>query len=161
MPAVTAETATLVAGVALIVGLLALLLALWLVSRTRGLARQSAFRPEMPADLQRKVEAEVIRLDALIRQVEDIRGRLPTIEGQAGSALQRIGIVRFNPFEDTGGQQSFVVALLDAHSSGFLISSHHSRQQTRVYMKQVTEGRTETQLSEEETEALRQAGVAA
>lgn len=159
MPAVTVETASVVAVAALIVALLALLLALWLILRTRRLARQSAFRPAMPADLQGKVEAEVARLDALIRQVESMRTRLPTVEGQAASSLQRIGIVRFNPFADTGGQQSFVVALLDAHGSGVLISSLHSRQQTRVYMKQVTEGRSETQLSEEESEALRQAGA--
>ena len=161
MPAVTVETASLVAIGALIVALLALLLAFWLILRTRRLARHSAFRPEMPADLQRKVEGEAARIDALIREVEDVRNRLPPVERRAASSLQRIGVVRFNPFADTGGQQSFVVALLDARNTGVLISSLHSRQQTRVYMKQITEGRTETQLSEEELEALRQAGVGA
>jgi hypothetical protein len=157
---VTVETATIVAGAALVVALLALLLSVWLALRTRRLSRLSAFRPQMPADLQNTVESEVARLDALIRQVEDVRTRLPLVEGQAASSLQRIGIVRFNPFADTGGQQSFVLALLDARKSGFLVTSLHSRQQTRVYMKQVTEGRSETQLSDEENEALRQAGVA-
>ena len=160
MPAVTVETASVVAVAALVIALLALLLALWLVLRTRRLARQSAFRPQMPADLQSKVEAEAMRLDGLISQVEELRGRLPTVEGRASASLQRIGVVRFNPFADTGGQQSFVVALLDARNTGVLISSLHSRQQTRVYMKQITEGRSDTQLSEEEVEALRQAGVA-
>ena len=159
MPAVTVETASVVAIGALIVALLALLLAFWLILRTRRLARQSAFRPEMPADLQRKVEGEAARIDALMREVVDVRNRLPTVEGRAASSLQRIGVVRFNPFADTGGQQSFVVALLDARNTGVLISSLHSRQQTRVYMKTITEGRAETQLSEEEVEALRQAGV--
>jgi hypothetical protein len=159
MPAVTVETAAMIAGAALVVALVALLLSAWLILRTRRLSRLSAFRPQMPADLQSTVESEVARLDALIRQVEDVRARLPTVEGQAASGLQRIGIVRFNPFADTGGQQSFVVALLDARNSGVLISSLHSRQQTRVYVKQITEGRSETQLSDEETAALRQAGA--
>jgi hypothetical protein len=158
---VTTETAAIVAGAALILALLALLLCLWLILRMRRLSRLSAFRPQMPADLQSAVEREVGRLDSLIAQVEEVRGRLPTVERQAGSSIQRMGIVRFSAFSDTGGQQSFVVALLDARSSGILISSLHSRQQTRVYMKQITEGRSDTQLSDEEVEALRQAGVAA
>jgi hypothetical protein len=160
MPAVSVETAAILSGAALVVALVALLLGLWLVMRTRRLARMSTFRPQMPADLQGAVAAEAARLDALIAQVEDVRRRLPAVEGQATAALQHIGIVRFNPFADTGGQQSFVVALLDARQSGLVISSLHSRQGTRVYMKQVTEGRSETQLSEEESAALRQAGVA-
>lgn len=160
MPAVTIETAAIVAGAALVLALLALLLSLWLILRTRRLARLGAFRPQMPADLQSAVEREIGRLDALIGRVDELNGRLPTVERRASSALQRVGVVRFTAFADTGGQQSFVVALLDAQSSGLLISSLHSRQQTRIYMKQVTEGRSDTQLSDEENEALRLAGVA-
>ena len=65
-------------------------------------------------------------------------------------------MVRFNPFEDTGGQQSFALAMLDARGSGVVISSLHSRQATRVYLKQITEGKSDTQLGNEEAEAIRQ-----
>jgi hypothetical protein len=159
MPAVTTEAVAAVAAAALVAALIALLLALWLIIRTRRLARLSAFHPQMPADLQRTVESEMERLDMLIRELADVRQRLSSVERDASAAVQRIGIVRFNPFSDTGGQQSFVLALLDAAASGFLISSLHSRQQTRVYLKQITEGRSETALSEEERQALRNAGV--
>ncbi|HKG56390.1 MAG TPA: DUF4446 family protein, partial [Candidatus Limnocylindrales bacterium] len=66
-----------------------------------------------------------------------------------------IGLVRFNPFEDTGGNQSFAVALLDAHGDGFVLSSLHGRGGTRVYAKALTNGRSESTLSGEESEALR------
>jgi hypothetical protein len=153
----TSETAAYIAIAALVVGLLALLLAIWLVLRTRRLTRLSAFRPEMPANLQDRVERESSRLDDLSTRVQDIGGRLPPVEGRSTASLQRVGIVRFNPFEDTGGQQSFAIALLDARGTGFVISSLHSRQATRLYMKQVSQGKSDTQLGDEEAEAIRQA----
>ena len=71
--------------------------------------------------------------------------------------IQRVGVVRFNPFPDTGGNQSFVMALLDARGDGVVLSSLHSRGGTRVYLKQVNAGKAETALSEEELEAIRRA----
>ena len=68
-----------------------------------------------------------------------------------------MGLVRFNPFEDTGGNQSFALALLDAHGDGVVVSSLHARTLTRVYGKAVAGGKSEAALSDEESEALRQA----
>ena len=66
--------------------------------------------------------------------------------------------MRFNPFrEDTGGNLSFALALLDADDNGIVLSSLHSRQTTRVYIKAITAGQADQQLSEEESAALRQA----
>ena len=70
-------------------------------------------------------------------------------------AVQRVGLVRFNPFEDTGGNQSFALAMLDQHGDGFVVSSLHARAATRVYGKAIAGGRSEAALSEEEAEALR------
>ena len=153
----TVDTVSVLAAAALIVGLLALLLALWLVLRTMRLARLGAFRPQMPADLQTRLDNEIARADRLSAQVQDLASRLPIAERQSGAALQRVGIVRYNPFADTGGQQSFAVALLDSRGSGFVISTLHSRQATRIYLKQVSAGRSATALSDEESEAIRQA----
>jgi hypothetical protein len=66
-------------------------------------------------------------------------------------------VVRFNPFEDTGGNQSFAVALVDAHGDGFVLSSLHGRGGTRVYAKAVANGSSEAALSAEESQALRSA----
>lgn len=153
------ETAALIAGAALVVGLLALLLGVWLVLRTRRLARLSEFRPEMPASLQAALEHEIERIDALARQADDLSRRLPPVEQRSMAAVQRVGIVRFNPYADTGGQQSFSLAMLDGQLTGYVLTSLHSRQQTRVYLKQVVGGQSDTPLSDEESQALRQAGV--
>ncbi|HYM84386.1 MAG TPA: DUF4446 family protein, partial [Candidatus Dormibacteraeota bacterium] len=61
----------------------------------------------------------------------------------------------YNPFEDTGGNQSFALALLDANLDGFVISSLHARNATRVYAKALARGQASTQLSAEEAEAVR------
>lgn len=151
------ETVEVIAIAALAVAAVALLLAIWLLLRTRRLSRLGAFRPQMPADLQSALEAEVRRTDGLTVNLQDVRDRLPLVEREAAASLHRVGIVRFNPFADTGGQQSFVVALLDAGGTGFLISSLHSRQATRLYLKQISGGRSDTALSDEESEAIRRA----
>jgi hypothetical protein len=69
----------------------------------------------------------------------------------------RFSIVRFNPFSDTGGEQSFVVSLLDGGGNGILLTSLHGRGMTRIYAKRVIAGKTDQELSTEENTALSQA----
>lgn len=71
------------------------------------------------------------------QQVEIIKKILDEVKKDNYYNIQRIGFVRFNPFADTGGNQSFSLALLDGAGSGLVISSLHSRDNTRVYAKQV------------------------
>jgi len=74
-------------------------------------------------------------------------------------SIQKIGFIRYNPFgkNDTGGNQSFSVALLDNENDGFVLTSMHSREGTRVYAKQVAKGQSTNTLSAEETEAVKKA----
>jgi uncharacterized protein DUF4446 len=69
--------------------------------------------------------------------------------------IQHIGLVRFNPFEDTGSDQSFALALLDARHSGLVVSSLHGRESTRVFAKAISDGRSTHPLSDEEAAAIR------
>lgn len=72
--------------------------------------------------------------------------------------IQKVGILRFNPFADTGGDQSFVLAVLDGTDSGMVLTSLHSRGITRWYAKNVKNGKgIDHQLSEEEEKAIKQA----
>jgi len=72
--------------------------------------------------------------------------------------IQKIGLVRFNPFAEVGGNQSFSLALLDGESSGLVISSLHSREATRIYAKPVRRGKAiGYQLSNEEAQAIKNA----
>lgn len=70
--------------------------------------------------------------------------------------LQKVKIIRYNPFADTGGDQSFIMTLLDGAGNGIVVTSLHSRGQTRWYAKNVKEGKgVEHELSKEEQQALK------
>lgn len=72
--------------------------------------------------------------------------------------LQKLGMVRYNPFAETGGDQSFCLVLLDGQENGLVISSLHSRDQTRVYAKPVKKGKAVGyEFSEEEKRAIKEA----
>lgn len=72
--------------------------------------------------------------------------------------LQRVGIVRFNPFSDTGGAQSFTIALLDGQGNGVVMTSLYARAGNRWYVKEISGGRgKEVELSKEEESAIRKA----
>lgn len=76
---------------------------------------------------------------------------------QTALAVQKIGLVRFNPFEDGGGNFSFTVALLDGHDNGVVITSMYGRQQNRIYTKKISAGTSENPLTDEEQLAIKQA----
>ncbi len=143
----------------LLVGILAFLLA-WRASRRSG-ALAVTGPPSLglvddPA-LDRILSAQIGRLDGLTNDLESLSSRTRSVEAQGRHAIQSIGLVRFNPFEDTGSNQSFAVALLDADANGVILSSLHSRQSTRVYLKAIAGGRCEAALSSEEGQALQEA----
>ena len=67
--------------------------------------------------------------------------------------------MRFNPFSDTGGDQSFSIALLDGAGDGLVISSLFGRSETRVFAKPVQGGQSKYTLTDEEQEAIQLAGL--
>jgi hypothetical protein len=90
--------------------------------------------------------------------IAKIIARCDRIEKEEGYHIQKVGLLRFNPFKDTGGDQSFILTLLDAHDTGVVITALYSRMGTRWYTKRVSLGKsTEHELSEEEKKAIHMA----
>ncbi len=90
--------------------------------------------------------------------IAKIIARCDRIEKEEGFHIQKLGLLRFNPFKDTGGDQSFILTLLDAHDTGVVITALYSRMGTRWYTKRVSLGKsTEHELSEEEKKAIHMA----
>ncbi len=146
-------TLTLVLVVALLVSLVALAVLWRRVSSLRG-RLDGITRGEDGQSLQGILETHLGRVVSAQADLADLGRRTERLEVEGRRAFQRIGLVRFNPFEDTGGNQSFALALLDADEDGIVISSLHSRGNTRIYAKAVAAGRPEAALSDEESEAL-------
>lgn len=152
------------AGALAILGLLlatiAIVVAAVAVRHASNVHRAAASAPVLLGDpaLDQILSGQMQRLDAVANDVATIGNRTRNVEIASRMAIQRAGLVRFNPFrEDTGGNLSFALALLDADDNGIILSSLHSRQATRVYIKAITAGQADQQLSEEESAALRQA----
>jgi hypothetical protein len=91
------------------------------------------------------------------RDLDELTARMAVVESSARHHFAKVGLVRFNPFPDTGGNQSFALALLDESDDGVVISSLHSRTGTRIYGKAVAGGKADTSLSTEEQEAVDEA----
>jgi hypothetical protein len=139
--------------------LVVLLLVLVLVRRVGRLGRRvrALTRGEEGRDLGAVLDAHLDKVLDVSRELDEVIVRMAVVERNGQRAFQRVGLVRFNPFEDTGGNQSFALALLDAAGDGIVFSSLHSRSGTRVYAKAIAAGRADTALSEEEGRALREA----
>ena len=97
------------------------------------------------------------RLDTIAERVEALNRLHRELETLSQLSIQKVGVIRFNPFADTGGDQSFAVALLDAAGNGVVLSSLHGRADTRIFAKQVQAGRSRHALSDEEQDAIRKA----
>jgi Protein of unknown function (DUF4446) len=98
------------------------------------------------------------RLASLGRQVADsinrLDGRDAELDQRLQGAITQCGVVRYDAMGEMTGRQSSSVALLDSHGNGVVLSSILHREQARLYVKPVTEGRSEFDLSPEESEAL-------
>lgn len=103
-----------------------------------------------------EILAELINfLNLSKKEQTEIKKTLAELAASGELHLQKVGIVRFNPFAETGGDQSFSLALLDGQSNGFVISSLHNRDQTRVYVKAIAKGSGDSiELSKEEKKAI-------
>lgn len=80
--------------------------------------------------------------------------RANLIEEEGLSHVQKIGLIRFNPFKELGGDHSFSLAILDGNDTGVVITGLHTRERTRVYMKEIKKGKSGSDLSIEEKKAV-------
>jgi Protein of unknown function (DUF4446) len=158
---VTLVNQNLVAIVTVLIALVVVLLVAvaWLARRSTRLEARLAglTRGSEGRSLEAVLDAHLEKVFEVARQLDDVAARTAVLEAAHRKAFQRSGLVRYNPFEETGGNQSFALALLDANRDGWVLSSLHARSGTRVYAKAISAGRAESALSEEETAAIKQA----
>lgn len=101
------------------------------------------------------LESVMKELQFAKKDLADLSQQCDKINKEGALHIQKIGLLRFNPFNDTGGDQSFILALLNSHDTGIVISGLYSRSGTRWYAKKVVNGKgIEHDLSEDEKKAL-------
>ena len=147
----------LIANLPLLIATLSSIIALVALGLTLDLRRR----------WQRVFGARNGRRDALGEMLERLKGaeshldalepRMEALERIGTIAVQKFGFLRFNPFGDTGSDQSFAVCLLDRENNGFVLSSLYTRGGVRIYAKEIKAGSAKHPLSEEEKKVLAQA----
>jgi hypothetical protein len=162
MSASITDTQGIIALAALALSTVALLGCLILSFRLRRLrAAQRVVIGEEQRDIVAHATDLQSAFEALRGYVQDMAQRLDGRLSDAESALQGTiahrALVRYDAYNELSGRQSMSIALLDDHQSGIVLSCIHHRDQARVYAKQIRSGRSELELSPEETEAVQAA----
>ena len=93
-------------------------------------------------------------LDNLTEMTIKNRQAIRKINEEMMSNFQKVGIVKYDAFNEMGGKLSFAITLLDGNNSGYIINSMHSREGCYNYIKEIVKGESYIELSEEEAESL-------
>lgn len=84
----------------------------------------------------------------------EVRQRIALLEESSKHHIQKVALVKFNPFKELGGDHSFSLAILDGDNTGIIVTSLHTRDRTRIYVKEIKKGKSSYELSIEEKKAL-------
>ena len=83
--------------------------------------------------------------------------KIKALETNIQTAIQKVGIIRFTPFKEIGGDQSFSIALLDKNNNGIVVTSIYSKETSRIFAKPIENSKSTYKLSQEEEETIRKA----
>ncbi|OGH11652.1 MAG: hypothetical protein A3B38_02960 [Candidatus Levybacteria bacterium RIFCSPLOWO2_01_FULL_36_13] len=136
--------------------------AVWLITLTFFFARllrhyNTLSRGVSQKSLKTILEDLLKDVDLSKKNIQQLKEYTSKLDKEGSLHVQKIGLLRFNPFKDTGGDQSFVLSLVDSTNTGVIISALYSRSGTRWYAKRVVEGKgSEYELSDEEKQVLKE-----
>ncbi len=108
-------------------------------------------KKETPLVELKDINNEIIKLK---KENKKLQEEIERIREKQRECIQKIGVVRFNPFKGEGGNQSFSIVILDDKDDGFAITALYTKEGSRVYGKEIKKGGSEYALSEEEKKAI-------
>ncbi len=125
-----------------------------IVLRERGFLRQF-FPKEGSRDIRKKFEEVLQEFTGFNLKLSNINKGLEELQKDGLDHIQKVSLLRYNPYDDTGGDQSFSVALLDHKGNGVVVTSLHTRAGTRVFAKSVKNSKAEKyEFSKEEKQVI-------
>ena len=150
------SSAGTMAVVALVLALLALLGVVIMLARQQRLLGQyqHLMVGTSGGNLESMLNEHIAQVRETADRVESVDQLARRLEKAAYFSLQHLGVVRYNPFSGTGGDQSFAIALVDGHGNGVVLSSLHARDLTRVYAKPLQKWESTYSLTDEEKQAI-------
>lgn len=159
MDALIAVDAVVIALAAAIVAILTLIFSLFLFIRQQRLLKRYRMLLQGPVgqDLEQILLDQNVSIEQVQSQVAALSQQVTLLTENGRLHVQRVAMLRFNAFPDTGSDLSFAIAMLDAHNNGLVLSSLYGRSESRVYAKPIQSGQSTYTLSDEEKDVLAQA----
>ena len=108
-------------------------------------------------NIEEDLETYMYRVEKVEKQNAEIANYVKTLDEDLTRCIQKVGIVRYNAFKDTGSDLSFTLALLDEHNNGVVLNGIYSREMSNIYAKPVKNGESSYTMSEEEKMAVQKA----
>lgn len=111
-------------------------------------------------NIERLLHAHIDEVREAVERVDYLTAHCKELNIMCQNSIQKVGVIRFNAFDDTGSDLSFAIALLDGKKNGVVISSLFGRSESRVYAKPIENGQSTYMLTTEEKQALEKAMAA-
>lgn len=108
-------------------------------------------------NLEEDLQNYMSRVNQVEKQNAKISNQIKTLNGDLTKCIQKVGIVRYSAFRDTGSDLSFALALLDENNDGVVLNGIYSREMSNIYAKPVQKGKSTYTISEEEMQAIEKA----
>ena len=108
-------------------------------------------------NIEEDLEKFMNKVDQVGKQNSEIISLCKNLDEDVSKCIQKLGIVRYSAFKDTGSDLSFAVALLDEKNNGIVFNGIYSREMSNIYAKPVENGNSTYTLSEEEIQAIEKA----
>ena len=141
----------------ILIGIVVAVDALWIIVTEKRLKR--FFLGKKAKDLEETIVALEQNIEKLNKARENIEKEIVLLNSKLKKSIRGLQTIRFNPFPDQGGNQSFAVGMLNEEGDGLVISSLYSRERMSVFAKPIKNGASIYELSAEEKEALEKAKV--
>ena len=105
-------------------------------------------------NIEEDLENIMYKVDRVEKQNAEIMNFCKGLDEDLSKCIQKVGIVRYSAFKDTGSDLSFAVALLDENNDGVVFNGIYSREMSNIYAKPVERGNSKYTLSNEELQAI-------
>ena len=104
--------------------------------------------------LEESMKERFAEVDTILKVTKQNRSDIREINRRLEGNYQKLGIVKYDAFNEMGGKLSFALAMLDGKNNGWVINAMHSREGCYTYVKEIVKGESYVELAEEEAEAL-------
>lgn len=108
-------------------------------------------------NIQETIENYIKRIENVQKENNDLKNYCKQLDNTLATSIQKVGLIRYSAFKDTGSDLSFTLALLNEKDTGVVLNGIYSREMSNIYAKPVENGTSTYTLSEEEQQAIKKA----